>query len=161
MNDVLRQPPPVTPSPEKARLARARTLLGRPIGEILKAIAGLTEEKLEEALAAQAEKGGRLGEILVGIKAVSEEDVAKALAAQLDIVYLPKISAASVSPHLVKLVPINFAKQARILPLSLEADTVVLAAADRSRSCAASPATQCEPADRPRLDDRRRDQQRL
>jgi len=130
MNDVLRQPPAIAPSPEKARLARARPLLGRPIGEILKAMAGLTEEKLEEALAVQAEKGGRLGEILVGIKAVSEEEVAKALAAQLDMVYLPKISADSVSPDLVKLVPINFAKQARILPLSLEAETVVVAVAD-------------------------------
>lgn len=130
MNDVLRQPPAIAPSPEKAKLARVRPLLGRPIGEILKAMAGLTEEKLEEALAVQAEKGGRLGEVLVGIKAVSEEEVAKALAAQLDMVYLPKISADSVSPDLVKLVPINFAKQARILPLSLEAETVVLAVAD-------------------------------
>jgi hypothetical protein len=57
MNDVFQQPPPIKPSPEKAKLARVRALLGRPIGEILKAIAGLTDEKLEEALAAQAEKG--------------------------------------------------------------------------------------------------------
>src|SRR5262252_10510420 len=130
MNDVLQQPPPIKPAAERAKLARARSLLGRPIGEILKATAGLTDEKLEEALASQAEKGGRLGEILVGMKAVSEEDVAKALAVQLDLPYLPRISAESVAPDLVKLVPINFAKQARILPLSLEGETVALAVAD-------------------------------
>src|SRR5262252_2080971 len=130
MNDVLQQPPPIKPAAERAKLARARSLLGRPIGEILKATAGLTDEKLEEALATQAEKGGRLGEILVGLKTVSEEDVAKALAEQLDLPYLPRISADSVEPDLVKLVPINFAKQARILPLSLEGETVALAVAD-------------------------------
>src|SRR5215467_4210856 len=130
MNDILQQPPPIKAAAERAKLARARSLLGRPIGEILKASAGLTDEKLEEALASQAEKGGRLGEILVGMKAVSEEDVAKALAVQLDLPYLPRISAESVAPDLVKLVPINFAKQARILPLSLEGETVALAVAD-------------------------------
>ena len=57
-------------------------LAGRPIGEILRATMGLSEEKLQEALAAQAEKGGRLGEVLVGIKAVSEEDEKEELAAE-------------------------------------------------------------------------------
>ncbi len=130
MNDVLQQPPPIKSAAERAKHARARQLWGRPIGEILKAIAGLPDDKLEEALAAQAEKGGRLGEILVGMKVVSEEDVAKALAAQLDLPYLPRISADTVQPDLVKMVPINFAKQARILPLALEGEAVVLAVAD-------------------------------
>src|SRR5688572_26175954 len=85
-------------------------LSGRPIGEILRASAGLTEEKIQEALAAQAEKGGRLGEVLVGMKAVSEEDVAKALGLQLDLPYLQRIFVDEVDPELVKKVPINFAK---------------------------------------------------
>ncbi len=105
-------------------------LCGRPLGEILRATAGLTEEKLQEALALQAEKGGRLGEVLVGIKAVSEEDVAKALGLQLDLPYLARIFVEEVTPELIKRVPINFAKQARILPLSLEAEGVALAVAD-------------------------------
>jgi len=105
-------------------------LCGRPIGEILRATSGLTEEKLQEALALQAEKGGRLGEVLVGIKAVSEEDVAKALGLQLDLPYLARIFVEEVTPELIKRVPINFAKQARILPLSLEAEGVALAVAD-------------------------------
>jgi general secretion pathway protein E len=106
-------------------------LSGRPIGEILRAAAGLTEEKLQEALALQAEKGGRLGEVLVGMKAVSEEDVAKALGLQLDLPFLQRIFVEEVDPELVKKVPINFAKQAKIIPLSLQKDdTVAIAVGD-------------------------------
>ncbi len=105
-------------------------LCGRPLGEILRATAGLTEEKLQEALSLQEEKGGRLGELLVGLKVVSEEDVAKALGLQLDLPYLARIFTEEVDPELLKRVPINFAKQSRILPLSMEGDSVALAVAD-------------------------------
>ncbi len=105
-------------------------LCGRPLGEILRATAGLTEEKLQEALAIQAEKGGRLGEILVGMKAIGEEEVAKALGLQLDLPYLARIFLEEVGAELIRRVPINFAKQARILPLTVEGDTVALAVAD-------------------------------
>jgi len=105
-------------------------LCGRPLGEILRATSGLTEEKLQEALAIQAEKGGRLGEILVGMKAIGEEEVAKALGLQLDLPYLARIFLEEVGAELIRRVPINFAKQARILPLAVEGDTVALAVAD-------------------------------
>ncbi|MBI3185229.1 MAG: type II secretion system ATPase GspE [Myxococcales bacterium] len=105
-------------------------LCGRPLGEILKLCAGLTQEKLEEALSQQAEKGGRLGEILVGLKSVSEEQVARALSAQLDLPFLARIFPDEVEPELVKKVPINFAKQARVLPLFAEGEAVALAVAD-------------------------------
>jgi general secretion pathway protein E len=100
------------------------------LGEILKLTAGLSDEKLQEALALQAEKGGRLGEILVGTKSVSEEHVAQALAAQLDLPYLSRIPIEAINPELLKLIPINFAKQARILPLSVDGEGVVMAVAD-------------------------------
>ncbi len=77
-------------------------MCGRPIGEILKVSAGLTEEKLQEALAVQAEKGGRLGEVLVGMRAVSEEDVARALGAQLDLPYLARIFVDEIDAELVQ-----------------------------------------------------------
>ncbi|MCP3163814.1 type II secretion system ATPase GspE [Myxococcus qinghaiensis] len=106
-------------------------LCGRPLGEILRALVpSLTEEKLREALAAQEEKGGRIGEVLVGLKAVSEEDVVKALGHQLDLPYLARIFTEEVDAELVKRIPINFAKQSHILPLSVEGDAVVLAVAD-------------------------------
>ncbi|MBZ4334171.1 type II secretion system ATPase GspE [Corallococcus coralloides] len=106
-------------------------LCGRPIGEILRALVpGLTPEKVQEALATQQEKGGRLGEILVGMKAISEEDVARALGHQLDLPYLQRIFVEEVDAELVKRIPINFARQTQLLPLSLEGDEVVLAVAD-------------------------------
>ncbi|WNG25074.1 type II secretion system protein GspE [Cystobacter fuscus] len=106
------------------------TLCGRPLGEILRRTSGLTEDKLQEALQLQADKGGRLGELLVGLKALSEEDVAKALGLQLDLPYLARIFIEEIDPELIKRVPINFAKQARILPLSVEDGAVALAVAD-------------------------------
>ena len=105
-------------------------LVGRPIGEILRAMAGLTPEKLEEGLSLQAEKGGRLGEVLVSIKAVTDEEVVKALSLQLDLPYLARIFTEEVDPELVKRVPINFAKQARILPLFMEGESAALVVAD-------------------------------
>ncbi|MCE9666700.1 type II secretion system ATPase GspE [Myxococcus stipitatus] len=106
-------------------------LCGRPLGEILRAIVpSLTEEKLQEALASQQEKGGRIGEVLVGMKAVGAEDVAKALGHQLDLPYLARIFTEEVDAELVKRIPINFAKQAHVLPLSMEGDTIVVAVAD-------------------------------
>jgi general secretion pathway protein E len=105
-------------------------LFGRPLGQILIHSMGLTQEKLDEGLAAQAEKGGRLGEVLVGLKACSEEDVVRALAAQLDLEYVASISADDVEPELIARMPINFAKQNKVLPLKIESDQVVLVVSD-------------------------------
>ncbi|NMO21596.1 type II secretion system ATPase GspE [Pyxidicoccus fallax] len=106
-------------------------LCGRPLGEILRALVpSLTEAKIQEALSVQTEKGQRLGEALVGLKAVTEEDVAKALGHQLDLPYLARIFTEEVDAELVKRIPINFAKQSQILPLSMEGDAVAVAVAD-------------------------------
>ena len=105
-------------------------LFGRPLGEILVQQFQLGREKIDEALAVQAEKGGRLGEILIGLKAVTEEQVARALAAQLDLEYLEAITNDDIDLELLKKVPINFAKSAKMVPLKLENDVVALAVAD-------------------------------
>src|SRR5256714_7728208 len=102
--------------------ALAQNLAGRPIGEILVAQGAIGEDKIAEALAVQAERGGRLGEVLISLKACSEEQVLKALAAQLELPYQMRLGPEEISPDLVKLVPINFAKQARLMPLRIESD---------------------------------------
>src|SRR5690349_22652020 len=128
---LLADAPLATPQDATQVIAHGpATLCGRPLGEILRRTSGLTEDKLQEALQAQADKGGRLGEILVGLKALSEEDVAKALGLQLDLPYLARIFIEEIDPELIKRVPSNFAKQARILPLSVEDGAVALAVAD-------------------------------
>src|ERR1051325_2099518 len=47
-------------------------LAGRAVGEVLVAQGVVTREKIDEALAVQAERGGRLGEVLVSNKACTE-----------------------------------------------------------------------------------------
>jgi general secretion pathway protein E len=112
--------------------ASAAMLAGLRLGEIMVAAAGLSPQRLEEALLAQAGElaGTRLGEILVRQRATSEADVRRALALQLDLPFLDRIEPESVDPELVKLVPINFAKQALVLPLRRAGGAVRLAVAD-------------------------------
>src|SRR5678815_5088435 len=74
----MREPVELPPPPSPAQTS----MVGRPLGEILRAVAGLSEAALDEALRAQTDEGGRLGEVLVARKAVTSEDVAKALALQ-------------------------------------------------------------------------------
>ncbi len=105
-------------------------LFGRRLGEILVESFGLEKDKLDEALAAQKEKGGRLGEVLVGMKVSTEEDIARALGAQLDLEYLPVISIDDVEAELATSVPINFAKSSRFVPLKREGALVSVAIAD-------------------------------
>jgi len=105
-------------------------LFGRPLGEILIESFGLDRAKLEEALLAQAEKGGRLGEVLIGMKVITDEQVTRALAAQLDLEYLELVSVDDVDVELVKNVPINFAKLSKFIPLKREGDFIAIAIAD-------------------------------
>ncbi|MHB1844076.1 MAG: type II secretion system ATPase GspE [Deltaproteobacteria bacterium] len=105
-------------------------LCGRPLGEILRETAKLSEERLAEALGLQAEKGGRLGEILLGLKAVTEEQLFQALAYQLDLPFSAKLAVDEITPELIQKLPINFAKQAKLLPLRMEGLQVVLATGD-------------------------------
>jgi general secretion pathway protein E len=68
--------------------------------------------------------------VLVRLKACVEEQILRALAAQLDLPFEPVIDAERCSPELAKKVPINFAKQARLLPLDQDDGAVRVAVAD-------------------------------
>ncbi len=102
---------PVKPLSEAAQRHRL-------IGEILGEISGtLDAGQIREALAQQREKGGRLGEILVGMKAVNDEHLARSVAQQCDLPYADKIDVKAIDLSLVNKVPIQFARQYRVLPL--------------------------------------------
>ena len=122
----MREPAELHSPPSTAQTS----MVGRPLGEILRSVAGLSDAALEEALRAQADEGGRLGEVLVARKAVSADDVAKALALQLDLPYHAQVALDSLDAELVRQVPINFAKQALILPVGLDGESVALLVAD-------------------------------
>ena len=111
--------PETAPRPALARKP-ALDLAGRLLGEILVLQSAVTADRIAEALAAQPERGGRLGEVLVQMKFCGEEQVLKALAAQLELPYQMRLGPDETSAELVKLVPINFAKQAKLLPVRRE-----------------------------------------
>ena len=90
----------------------------KPLGEILVGTYGLPREKLEEAVEIQKVKNVPVGDILVSIKAITEETLAKAVGEQLGLEYVDEILTDSVDPDLVKDIPINFAKQFHVLPVS-------------------------------------------
>src|SRR6476660_7273036 len=122
----------IAPDPERTAVVSVSPawLCGRPLGEILRETAALTQDKLDEALAKQTEAGGRLGEILVGMKAITEEQLLAALAVQLDVPFLAKIAEDKLDPELVRLVPINFAKQFKVVPLRRGEGGIEVAVAD-------------------------------
>ncbi len=107
-------------------------LCGRPLGEILVEVAQLGPAKVEEALAAQKGEmaGVRIGEVLVRMKAATEEQVLRALAIQLDLPFVARIDVEGVPQEMVKAIPINFAKQARVVPLGTSGEAVRVAVAD-------------------------------
>ncbi|MBH2006488.1 MAG: type II secretion system ATPase GspE [Myxococcaceae bacterium] len=94
-------------------------LWGRPIGEIIQTLFSVTDQRLLDAVQVQKEKGGRLGEVLVSLKAISTAQLAKALAAQMDLLYLDKIEVEKIDPEILRLLPISFAKQNRVLPIGV------------------------------------------
>jgi general secretion pathway protein E len=110
--------------------APTRSLAGLPLGEIMVAQGSITREKIGEALTSQEERGGRFGEALIYLKVCGEEQVLIALAAQLELPYQPRLGAEEISQDLIGKVPINFAKQTRLMPLRMEHGGVVVAMAD-------------------------------
>ncbi len=98
------------------------------LGEILVRRGFVDQAALDEALAVQTEKGGRLGDILVGQKALAEEQLLRALAEQLDLPLIETIDDRSIPDDLIARVPINFAKQYRLVPLRRTEDDIVLVA---------------------------------
>ncbi|HTM22112.1 MAG TPA: type II secretion system ATPase GspE [Kofleriaceae bacterium] len=91
------------------------------LGEILVQAGKLRADQLERGLAKQREEGGLIGETLVRLKLIDEDDLAWALGAQHDIpvaATLPK--AEDIPDELIAQIPINFAKQHRVLPVRID-----------------------------------------
>ncbi|MEW5848383.1 MAG: type II secretion system ATPase GspE [Myxococcota bacterium] len=106
----------------------AASMVGRPLGEILVEQFGVSVSKLGEALDQQVQKKLRVGEMLVTLKACTAEQVMQALSLQLDVPVQETIDATSIPDSILLPVPINFAKQARLIPLKQGDDGHVVAA---------------------------------
>lgn len=99
------------------------------IGEILKESGLITEEQLNEALEYAKKHNLRLGEALIQLNFVNEEDILKAISHQLNIPYL-EVGNMLFDPEVVGILPENFCKRNKVIPLFLVDDTLTVALAD-------------------------------
>ena len=100
------------------------------VGEILVRQGALSPERLEQALSIVAERGSRLKDVLTGTNILPESQYVEALARDLGLPVLSKISADEIPAELVELVPINFARQHELLPLSINGEVLRVAIAN-------------------------------
>ncbi|MFH2145808.1 MAG: ATPase, T2SS/T4P/T4SS family [Candidatus Omnitrophota bacterium] len=103
------------------------------IGEILKKQQLITDEQIEKALLEQQKKGGRLGDVFVRLGFVTEDDIANALSKQLGILYA-SLKKGTLRPTfyqgLEKMIPEEYARMHKIIPLSKHLNTLTIAMTD-------------------------------
>lgn len=89
----------------------------------------ITEEKLDEALKVQKDKGGSLGDILVSQGVINQNELLAILSQQLGI---PPISLAKykIDPKVVNVIPRKIAVQYQIMPISQIGSVLTVAMAD-------------------------------
>ncbi len=78
----------------------------------------MKRQELDDALATQKIEGGRIGEILLRMRAITEEQLLRALGTQLGYGFDNALTVEKVDVTLLEQVPINFAKQHQVLPLT-------------------------------------------
>ena len=120
-----------TPAPQS--LAEALPPLDEParrseleLGEILLRTTRLEPEQLAAARARQRESRERLGDVLVEEGWLGADEVLAGLAEQLRLDVRQTITPEEVDESLVQRVPIGFAKQHRLLPLSFDEDMQIV-----------------------------------
>lgn len=122
--DVLENPE-VEAAPRTARFSERR------LGALLCAQGSAAQTDIDGALEIQAERGGLLGEILMAQRTITERQLMEALAAQLEVAFIETIDDAKVPDELITPLPINFAKQFKLLPIGQRDDgTAIVATAE-------------------------------
>jgi hypothetical protein len=96
------------------------------LGEVLLKAGQITAEQLEEGLELQRGTPLRIGQMLVRLGRVRETTMRDALCMQLQVNFVD-IDAIDIDPALAQLIPENFARQYRVIPLLRVDDVVVLA----------------------------------
>jgi general secretion pathway protein E len=100
------------------------------VGEILVRQGALSPERLAHALAVVDERGAKLKDVLSASHVLEEPAYVEALARDLGLPILTKILVDEIPNELVELVPINFARQHKLLPLSMRESVVRVAVAN-------------------------------
>ena len=102
----------------------------RYIGEILVRRGALEPDQLEHALETAAGRELDLRDFLVATHTVEEDKVVRALADEVGMEFIEKIAIELIPEDLVEAVPINFARQNHVLPLTQSESDVRVAVAN-------------------------------
>ena len=102
----------------------------RYIGEILVRRGALEPDRLEGALETAADRAIDLTDLLIATHMVDEDKVVRALADEVGMEFVEEIATNLIPAALIDTVPINFARQNRVLPLTQTDESVRVAVAD-------------------------------
>jgi len=98
----------------------------KPLGERLIDLGIITEAQLDLALKLQKRTGTMLGEILINLGFVSDEILTSTLAAQSNVSHVD-LSRLYIEPEVIAMVPENFARKNKLIPISFEENTLTVA----------------------------------
>jgi type IV pilus assembly protein PilB len=99
------------------------------LGELMKNAGLIDDFQLEAALSHQRNWGGKLGNILIELQFSCEEDIARVLSEKLRIPYVDLFEP-EIAPDIIQLMKPDMAKKFNVVPVRMEAKTLVLAMAD-------------------------------
>lgn len=102
---------------------------GRRLGDVLTANGLVTEEQLSAALREQKRTGKLLGTIFIDQGIITEKDLSLTLALQAGGTFID-IKTASFNPEALALIPEEFARKHRIVPVTLGNDMIMVAMVD-------------------------------
>jgi Type II secretion system (T2SS), protein E, N-terminal domain len=136
---MLVSPPDATGS-ILANLLAEREARPEPLGKLLADAGLLDRAEVEFALARARSEGKRLGEVLIEYGLVTPSDVIRLVAAQRGLPFLD-IARLAVDPAAARLLPVDFARELRTLPIGFVRGLPVVALADPSDDAAIHGAT--------------------
>jgi general secretion pathway protein E len=102
----------------------------RYLGEILVRHGVVPPDRIEPLFETVRDRGQQLTELIVSANIADEPSIAQALANEVGVGYMPKIDIDSVPLALASRIPITYAKQHKILPISEDDQSVYCAVAD-------------------------------
>jgi len=106
-----------------------KRMISKHLGELLVERDIINDVQLKKAMECQKEKGGLLGAILVSLGYTTEEQIAQALTTQYGFPYLP-LENYEIEADVIKLVPLNVAKQYCVVAIDKIGDSLTIAMAD-------------------------------
>ncbi|UPU38335.1 general secretion pathway protein [Geomonas paludis] len=100
------------------------------LGEMLVQAGKITAAQLDETLKGQAIFGGRFGTNLVEMGYLDELDLAEFLSQKIGVAYAAPAELLDIPPHIIKLIPFDYVKKYKVVPIALNNRKVTLAMVD-------------------------------